>query len=148
MPNISDIKSLAIAIIAVMTPILGVAWFFIEQIDPRYVKTSQFSEFSKSTHDAINGVRAEYLGDKIFELRVKIESGDYESIDKAMLERYRDQLNKLAISLDSTMLDKIVKSSEDNTGFNQSNYDQQLGSGNLKEVRSAKPLPSNIVPNK
>ena len=65
-------------------------------VDDRYVHNDSFESFKKSTSASIVDLRVSGLQDNIFALTYKVNTGKATNLDKALLQRYRAQLNRLS----------------------------------------------------
>lgn len=68
-------------------------------VDDRYVHAADFSEqiqYQQTQNEQlIQSIREQQLHDQLFELEFKIQSGEAKPIDKALKERYLQQLQQL-----------------------------------------------------
>ena len=81
----------AIAILgSILTIFTGVAF-----IEDRYVHAADFEQYADSQQKALKDFRIQSLEDKVFELDFKIQSGTATNLDRALKERYTNQLDRL-----------------------------------------------------
>lgn len=64
-------------------------------VDDRFVHAADFAAQVERQEEAFKDYRAQQLRDKIFELDFKIQSGEAKPIDRALKERYIQQLRDL-----------------------------------------------------
>lgn len=71
-------------------------------VDSRYVHADELDDFKiemnqkfEKTDKSISNIRRQQLQDKIFELNFLDQSGQARPIDKALLDRYRNELQEL-----------------------------------------------------
>lgn len=80
----------AVGIIASVATIFTAITF----IEDRYVLAADFTKQIQSQHKILKDFRIQQLEDKIFELEFKEQSGMDTPLDRALKERYKQQLDR------------------------------------------------------
>lgn len=82
---------MAIAVLAsILTIFTGIAF-----VEDRYVHAADFSAYAENQQKALKDFRVQNLEDKIFELDFKEQSGQATALDRALKERFKNQLDSI-----------------------------------------------------